>query len=303
MPKFLFYNDEWLPDDQPLIAAGNRGFRYGDGLFETLCVADRSIRLPRYHFDRLPEGLELLQLRLPAHFTPAYLSDRIIELCDRNNHPDARVRLTVFRGDGNLFDAPGHTAPGCIIESQALPPGHPALTPAPEGEGRRAGAPPSGGGGGITSIFTAARKSADAFSHLKSNNYLASVLGALYARENGLGDVFLLNAEGRVCESTIANVFILRQGRILTPSLAEGCVAGVMRRFMLEQLPALGYAVEQGPLPVSDLLAADEVFLTNALRLLWPVTRCDGREYGSRHSAAIAAALREKWVHTAQLSG
>jgi branched-subunit amino acid aminotransferase/4-amino-4-deoxychorismate lyase len=76
-----------------------------------------------------------------------------------------------------------------------------------------------------------------------------------------------------------------------------------MRRFMLKQLPAIGYAVEEGPLLVSDLLAADEIFLTNALHLLRPVKRCDNQEYTFRHSTAIYKALGEKWPHAAQLSG
>lgn len=276
MAHFLFYNDEWLPEGQPLVTAGNRGFRYGDGLFETLYVVNGAIRLQPYHFERLFEGMKLLQLRLPEKYDAAYLSASVATLCQKNQHPAARVRLTVFRADGTLFDDPGAPA-HCIIESQALAPRLP--TP---------------GSGLLTGIFPHARKSPDAYSHLKSNNYLSSAMAALYARQQGWDDAFLLNAAGRVCESAIANVFIARGGRLYTPPLAEGCVAGVMRRFMLDNLSGAGYPVEEIPVTVSDVYAADGVFVTNALHLLRPVSRCDDAQYSTRLGTEIFHALENK---------
>jgi len=279
MAHFLFYNGEWLPEGQSLITAGNRGFRYGDGLFETLYVVEGAIRLHRYHFERLFEGMKLLQLQLPEKYDAPWLSTQIATLCQKNHHPAARVRLTVFRGDGNLFDAPGPPA-HCIIESQPLPSPQPA-----------AHSPQL-----ITGIFPHARKSADAFSHLKSNNYLPSAMAALHARQQGWDDAFLLNAGDRVCESAIANVFIARGRHLCTPPLSEGCVAGVMRRFMLEQLPDAGYIVDETPLSISDLYTADEVFLTNALHLLRSVSYCDKEQYHTHQGAEIFQALKGKWA-------
>jgi branched-chain amino acid aminotransferase len=280
MPQYFFYNGDWLPEGQPIIVSANRGFRYGDGLFETLCVAGGAIRLAGYHFERLFAGLQQLQLQLPPHFDAAYLSAQIATLCRKNTCPNARVRLTVFRGNGNLFDDPAATPAGILIESQPLTvPGSQLAAHSSQ----------------LTSIYPSARKTADAFSHIKSNNYQASAMAALHARARGLDDVFLLNAAGRICESAIANVFILRQGRAFTPPLTEGCVAGVMRRFILEQLPAAGCPVEETPITVAELLSADEVFLTNALRLLRPVGRCDNTEYGTSRSAELFQALQGKW--------
>jgi branched-chain amino acid aminotransferase len=119
-------------------------------------------------------------------------------------------------------------------------------------------------------------------------------MAALYARERKLDDVFLLNAAGRICESAIANVFIIQNDRVFTPPLEEGCVAGVMRRFMLEHLPACGYAVEETPLTVASLLAADEVFLTNALHLLRPVGRCDNSQYSTRLGTELFHTLEKR---------
>jgi len=282
MALFLFYNDQWLDTQQPLITAANRGFRYGDGLFETMYVVNGAIRLHRYHFERLFAGMRLLQLRLPEKYDTAYLCDCIAALCEKNHHPAARVRLTVFRGDGTLFDA-GDGPAQCIIESHPLP--------VAKSSELAAHSSPL-----ITGIFTQARKSADAFSHIKSNNYLASAMAALHARQQGWDDAFLLNTEGRVCESAIANVFIVRSGHLYTPPLDEGCVAGVMRRFMLEHLAAAGYPVAETPLSIGDLYAADEVFLTNALHLLRSVSHCDKEQYHTHVGAGIFQALEKKWA-------
>jgi len=82
MPQYFFYNGDWLPEGQPIIVSGNRGFRYGDGLFETLCVVDGAIRLAGYHFERLFAGLQQLQLQLPPHADPVYLSAQIATSAD-----------------------------------------------------------------------------------------------------------------------------------------------------------------------------------------------------------------------------
>jgi branched-chain amino acid aminotransferase len=279
MTQYLFFNDEWLPDDQPVISAGNRGFRYGDGLFETMCVVNGVIRLADYHFDRLFAGLQLLQFQLPPHFNAAWLSANIAATCQKNGHPIARVRLTIFRGDGSLTE-PGK-APGCIIQSEPLP------AASPETSNQQL----------VTGIYPLARKSADAFSPLKCNNYLASVMAARYAREQGWGDAFLLNAAGRICETAIANVFILIGNSLYTPPLNEGCVAGVMRRFVLENAAMAGYDAQETVLTVDELHAADEVFLTNALGFR-PVHCFLSTEYATRRTAALLDQLRSKWVST-----
>jgi len=283
MAHFLFYNGEWLNHQQPLMTAGNRGFRYGDGLFETLCVVNGGIRLASFHFERLFAGMQLLQLQLPGEYNPAYFSAQVAALCQKNQHTNARVRLTVFRADGTLFDPAADNPAHCIIESQPL------IGPQLTAHSSQL----------ITGIYPHARKSPDGFSNIKSNNYLPSAMAALHARQQGWNDAFLLNTEGRVCESAIANVFIARGRHLLTPPLSEGCVAGVMRRFMLEQLPAAGYIVDETPLSITDLYDADEVFLTNALHLLRSVSYCDKEQYHTHLGAEIFQALREKWADTA----
>ena len=149
-------------------------------------------------------------------------------------------------------------------------------------------------GGSVAGIYPLSRKSPDAFSRLKTNNYLASAMAARYAREKHWHDALLLNTHDRICESSVANVFIIRYGRLYTPPLPEGCVAGVMRRFALHTLPEAGYSIQELPLEQAYLYEADEVFLTNALSLR-SLGRCDDAVYTDQISRDIFRLLNEKW--------
>jgi branched-chain amino acid aminotransferase len=235
---------------EPILTAGNRGFRYGDGLFETLLVQNGRIRLRDYHFDRLFAGIGLLRFTLPSFFTRESLERQILTLCERNSHSVlARVRLVVYRGEGGLYD-PVSPHPCHVIESWPL-------SPADIGMNEN---------GLVIDVYPDGMKSCDAIANLKSNNFLLYVLAALYARENRLNDCLVLNSHQRLADSTIANLFYVKDRQFYTPPLSEGGVAGVMRRFLLAAMPAAGFAVHEKPVTAEDLLSADEVFLTNALK-------------------------------------
>lgn len=154
----------------------------------------------------------------------------------------------VFRGDGGIFDIKNND-PNFIIEawplSEKIELNETGLT---------------------VDIFPDARKSCDQFSNLKSNNYLPFAMAGLFAQRNNLSDAIVLNAFGRICESAIANIFIVKDKNIFTPPLSEGCVAGVMRRWMLERFSLKGYAVIEKNLSIDHILDADEFFLTNSIQ-------------------------------------
>jgi branched-chain amino acid aminotransferase len=117
----------------------------------------------------------------------------------------------------------------------------------------------------VLDIFKDARKTCDHFSHIKSNNYLAYTMAALWAKEQKLNDALLLNACDRVSDATIANVFMVKDGVIKTPALSEGCVGGVMRKYLLQSLRKENMPVEETQLPIEEVLQASEIFLTNAI--------------------------------------
>jgi branched-chain amino acid aminotransferase len=244
------FNGKLLPATTAIIGADNRGFRYGDGLFETLKVKNGRIALGDYHFERLFTGIRLLQFQPSSLFTAGALADQVLELCKKNGHSAlARVRLAVFRGDGGLYDPTDHL-PNYLIQTWDLAETSPGLN----------------SNGLVIGVFPDGRKACDPFANLKSNNFLLYALAALHARDRNWNDCLVLNQFGRIADSTIANLFYCKEGIIYTPPLTEGCVAGVMRRYLLETLPGAGFQVMEKETDMAGLQEADEVFLTNALR-------------------------------------
>lgn len=267
---WIDHNGVLLRTGSPILTAGNRGFRYGDGLFETLLVRNGHIRLRDLHFERLFEGIRRLQFIIPAHFSPKFLEEAILRLCERNGHASlARVRLVVYRGEGGLYDP---QAPPCyLIESWPLD-----------------AASKDWNEQGLTlDIYPDGCKSCDTLANLKSNNFLLYALAALHAGAHRLDDCVVLNHHGRIADSTIANVFYIKDRQAYTPSLSEGCVAGIMRRFLLAALPDSGFPVHERPVLVEELFNADEIFLTNAIKGIRWVGAFRTSRYSSTQSKAI----------------
>lgn len=249
-PLWFNYNGSLLSAGTPFLDAGSRAFRYGDGLFETMLVRDNQIQLGSYHFDRLFSGMGFLRFLIPNGFTRERLTREILELCDRNGKPArSRVRLVVFRNEGEIFD-PAGSAPKYVIESWPLDPQSPEL----DAEGL------------VIDVFPSGRKACDPLANLKSNNYLLYLLAAGYAGEHSWNDCMVLNSRDTLADTAIANLFYFRAGRCYTPPLSDGGVAGVMRRHLLATMPDAGFPVEERTVTIRDLLDADEVFLTNAIR-------------------------------------
>jgi branched-chain amino acid aminotransferase len=249
MNSFLHCNGEILPAATPLVTANNRGLRYGDGLFETIKVINGAMPLLPLHMARMQQGLSLLQMPLPPAYTPAYLSQCIIDLCRQNQVTQAaRVRLTVIRGNGTLYNTTDPYAT-VIIQAEPLAADYLAFNHT----------------GFTTAVYPDVKKSCDILANLKSNNYLPYIMAGMYTKQQQLNDCLLVNTAGRICDGTIANLFWIRNNTIFTPPLSEGCVAGVMRSYLLTQLPAAGYQVEEQPCTQETIQQADEVFLTNAL--------------------------------------
>jgi branched-chain amino acid aminotransferase len=245
---FLNFNGEVRREDEALLRADNRGFRYGDGLFETMLFRGGRLLLAAYHLERLELGMRALRLELPEAFSLDSLGEFVNQLCAANElRGDCRARLTVFRRGEGMYNNLEREAGFCLQVS--------GIT--------------DGGwkdGGLVVGVYDAGRKVRDLFSGIKSNNYLLSSLAGMEAGERGWDDCLLLNEEGRVVEGAAANVWLVRGGRVFTPPVSEGCVAGVMRRYLLEKLAAAGYDVREASVEVGDLRGAEEVFLSNAIR-------------------------------------
>jgi branched-chain amino acid aminotransferase len=274
MTIFINHNGKLAEAGKALISSGNRGLKYGDGLFETMKLQKTRARFADYHYDRLFHGMELLGFERPSWMNADYFAEQIMIVAKRNHHVEsAKARLMIFRGDGGLRVE--DNTPNFIVETTHLN--------QPDREEPRIGL--------ITGIYPHARKSTDHFSSLKTNNFLPYLMAVKYASENQLDDCLLLNTHGRICDSTIANIFLIRQATVVTPSLNEGCIAGVMRRYLLAHLPQLGFELIEKPVTIEEVEDADEVFLTNAVQGIRFVQRFLQKEYKHHSTKLIRNAL------------
>lgn len=246
--NYINFNGKLVEANTTVIGADNRGLRYGDGLFETIKYQHNELILLDDHFSRLWKGMQLLQFDIPKLLTPDMLQQEILQLIKKNKLTSARIRLAVYRGDGGLYDAVNHT-PIYIIQAWPILSNNATLNE----------------NGLQLSIYAGAKKSLDSFSNIKHNNYLPYFMAALDAKQQQCNDAIILNTQDRICDSSIANIFMVKNGNIFTPSLTEGCVAGVMRKFILQQLPKLGFTITENSISKDDLLSADEIFLTNSI--------------------------------------
>jgi len=271
LPAYVLLDGKKIKTGEPLISVDNRTFRYGDGCFETMKLVKGKIQLFPFHAERLFYTMEQLQMECPPHLSAAKLEQQIIQLAQANRHGDnARIRLTFFRGSGGLFD-PEPPYPHVLIQSW-------------EGPELRSFIQVNGID---LCVYPHAQKSCDRFASLKTSQFLPYAMAARWAKQHHCNDAIVLNVHNRVADTTIANVFILKNGQVITPPISEGAVDGVMRRYLLQKLQANQYPVAEKPLTVADLQEAEEIFLTNVISGIRWVKQLDKNEYGGEWAARI----------------
>lgn len=270
----VLVNGKLLSADKASVPVDNHSYRYGDGLFETMKVVQGRLLLSAYHADRLWSSMKLLQYRVPAHFTPVKLEEEILNLCEVNACSQlARVRLSVTRGSGGLYDGDDKLQylAECWPLSETIQELHT--------------------NGLVAGVYRDMQKPCDQFANCKSSSFLPYVMGAVYAKQQKWNEALVLNTHQRIADATTANVFIIKDKTIFTPPLSEGCIDGVMRRHLLTALPGEGFAVEERPLTVEEVETADEVFLSNAIHGLRWVGRFNETTYVPALVPAVYRAL------------
>ncbi|WP_247891175.1 aminotransferase class IV [Azospirillum aestuarii] len=260
----VWLNGRLLPAAEARIDPADRGFTLGDGLFETIRVAGGTARHLARHLARLADGAALLGLPLPYDATA--LADAAEALIAAEGRAEGVLRVTLTRGTG---------ARGVLPPADAVPTLLMTLAPAP---------PPAGPVEAVIAQTTR-RNEHSPLSRVKSLNYLDSILARQEAATRGAGEALLLNGAGRLAESSVANLFIVRDGRLQTPPVVEGALPGIRRALILER----GNAGE-APLSVADLLGAGEAFLTNSLGVR-PLLRVDGQAIGAGRVGPVTTAL------------
>ncbi len=273
MHRWLNFNARFIKENMAVVTAGNRGLRYGDGLFETMRYENGEIKLCDLHFERLFNGLAVLKINLPAPVTKSWLQQQVQSTVEKNNIRDAaRVRLMIIRGDGGLYDLEG-TGGGFVIQVWPLEKNKQEFNE----------------DGLVIGLYDKGMKPCDSFANIKSNNYLLYAMAAIHAKENKWNDCAVLNTHTRICDATIANIFWTKDGNIYTPPLSEGCVAGVMRKHIMTNNP-----VQERICELADLENADEVFLTNAITGVRWVKEFNGAVYTNKIGRQVYETIRPR---------
>jgi branched-subunit amino acid aminotransferase/4-amino-4-deoxychorismate lyase len=253
--KYICLNGDFAKAGEPVLYINNRSFRYGDALFEDIHAFGTEAQFLDNHLARLKQSMQWLKMAVPAFLTPAAISELITKLLNKNRiFGGACIQLTVFRESGadspHDLHSPEKSPVSFALVSVPLATDHYDLNPH----------------GYTIDLYAEMPKPVQRLSFIKSTSALFYVMADLYRKEKGLDDCILVNEKGHLVESVHSNLFLIRDEQVYSPALEEGCIPGVMRKILNSCIPSTGKKIiTDVPLVVSDLLSADEVFLTNAV--------------------------------------
>jgi branched-chain amino acid aminotransferase len=273
MSRLACVDGELLAPDEAKVSVYDRGFLYGDSVFETIrTYGGRPFALDE-HVRRLERSTELVGFHLPV--TPSVLVEEIERAIVAADNVESYVRVMITRGTGPLGLDPAHVMrPSRVIFIEPL-------LPLPVAMYRD----------GVSVITYRTERASDAAHGAKVGNYLASMMALRVARQVGAHEALILDVADRVREGTTSNVFIVRGQTLVTPPDDAGILLGITRARVVELAPQIGLSVKFSPLVVADLLAADEVFLSSSMREILPVVSVDGVEVGNAKPGPWTRAL------------
>lgn len=244
MPHTAYLNKQFLDSNQANIDTRDRGFLLGDGLFETLRADQGKIAFFKEHYERLAKSAEYL--KIPLNYSESSLLTICESLLKKNNLTEiAALRITLSRGISERgIDYPIHGQPTLLITAAPYSPPTKSTTAC------------------ITNLI---RNEYSATSTLKTLNYLDNILAHQYAKEHGFDEGIMLNTKNHVIETSVANLFFMIDGMLVTPSLSEGVLPGIIRQQVLthckrEDIPCLEKIITIG-----DIKKASHAFQTNSL--------------------------------------
>lgn len=265
------YNGKLLNTGTLTITLQNRAFKYGDTVFETLKVYRGHIVFAEDHYFRLMASMRMLRMKIPMEFTLEFFENQVLELAAGTKLENARISFTVFRKDGAGY-IPENQDIEFIVEATQW---DQVIKQQYE-----------------IDLYKDHFVNSDLLSTVKSNNRLVNVLAGIYARENGLDNCILLNEKKAVVAALDANIFLISGKEIRTPALSEGCIRGVVRKKLIEFLQkSSDYDILETEISVFEMQKADEVFLTNSMTDLQPVTRYRKKSYQTKQGLALKEKL------------
>ncbi len=272
-------NGTILAGSGPTINAGNRAHLYGDGLFETIRVIHgKPINLEN-HIQRIKDGAQVLKMRVPAFMTTPFFEEKMIELLQKSEISEGgKVRLSLDRTTGGTY-LPESNEVTYFLEVYT----HQSADFELNSKGLE------------IDLFTNIKKSNDVLANYKTKNGLIYVMAALNAKERGLDDVLISNYNGGILESSNSNLFVVSNGVLYTPGLEEGCLAGTMRMQIINLALNHGIKVYECNILPQNLLSADEIFLTNAVRGIVWVSGYRTKRYFNTIARKLVAFLNDHW--------
>lgn len=255
MHRYLLHNSAIRDAGEALISPGQTGFMNGWGIFSTIRIASGVLFAFERHYNRMRQDAE--RLRVPFEISIAELEGLLLQLAAANGATDATLRVAMIRNRGGNFEGPHIAREADLIAFTA--------------DLRNWGA------GVKLSYMPNARFAASPFAGVKTTSWAQNLTWYEEAHERGFDEYILLNERGEVSECTSANIFIVEGNRVWTPPLgSSGCLPGVTRALLLEEIQVAGLAIAERELMPSDLESSDQVFITSTTRDLLPVLEIDG---------------------------
>ncbi len=264
------YNGQIIPKANASISLNNRGFKYGDAVFETIKVKNKKVHFAEDHYFRLMASTRMLRMNVPMNFTLEYFESEILKLAAAIGLANARVRFSIFRKEGGLY-SPLTNDSDFLIEASEL---DETIKEDYEVE-----------------LFKDHYVYSGLLSTLKSNNKILNVIASIFKTENGYDNCLLLNEKKQLVEAINGNLFLVKGSTILTPAMTEGCIKGIIRKKLLEILKKdPDFDIRETEISPFELQKADEVFITNAIVGIQPVTKYRRKIY----TTEVSEKLRKK---------
>lgn len=277
MMQYIFSKGEFIPADGAVIQLSNRAFRFGDGFFETIRVFNGKPLFLEHHFSRILDALKAYKIERPLNLSLQSLEAEIRELCEMNGIGEGgRVRVTFSRsGDG--FYLPTDNQLEYLIEAHPFDFNRFQVNE----EGKK------------TELYPDMKKDINSLSMFKNIDSKLYVLASLFAQEHQLHDVLIQNYKGGIIESTSSNLFLVSNGVLYTPSLTDGCIAGIMRMQIINLALENGIKIYECTINPQNLLAADEIFLSNSIRGVQWVSSYRTKRYFNDMTHRLTGLLNE----------
>ena len=269
-----------LQEDTAVITINNRGYNYGDAVFETIKASHGKLLFWEDHYFRLMASMRIMRMEIPMHFTMEFLQDEIIKTLKNNNliNASARVKLLVNRNEGGFY-LPTDNNVSFVISTQVLDADFYLLNEKDY----------------VIDLFKDFYVAPGLLSTLKTNNKAIHVIGSIYAKENELDNCLLLNTNKSIVEALNGNLFLVKGNVIKTTPLEDGCLKGVMRKQIIEILKLLPeYTLEEASISPFELQKADEIFITNVIVGIQSVTKYRKKEFNNTVAKMLLQKLNVK---------